>query len=166
MGEAKSFECPNCGAALTAGGAEKEVRCAFCGSSVIVPVELRDQGQASTREQFAAMLDKLGSQDSQNLIDIADGGEFDVIKNGADGVARVFKVDDLGAAANNNRSVCITLEVTPAEGEKFDILAMPDIPRSAFPRYWSKIQVKFNPDSKNDIAVLLNGKWYIEGGGE
>ena len=163
MAEAKSFNCPNCGSALTASGTEKEVKCAFCGSSVIVPGELRDQTPAKqfTREEFAAMLDKLGSQNSQKVDDLDEDGEFDVIKNGADGTARVFKVDDLGAAAANARSVCITLEVTPVEGEKFDILAMPDIPRSAFPRYGEKIKVKFNPDSKDDIAVLLNGTWYI-----
>jgi hypothetical protein len=125
-----------------------------------VPAELRNQGQTKqlTREQFASMLDKLGSQDKQDDDNIDD---FDVIKNGADGFAKVFGVDDLGVAENKNRSVSITLKVTPTAGEPFDILAMPDIPRSAFPRYGDKINVKFNPASRDDIAVLLNGKWYI-----
>ena len=159
MTDAKSFNCPNCGSSLNASGKEKEVTCAFCGSSVIVPAELRNQGQAKqlTREQFASMLDKLGSQDKQDVDNL---DNFDVIKNGADGIAKVFSVDDLGAAENKNRSVSITLKVTSAAGETFDILAMPDIPRSAFPRYGDKIKVKFNPASRDDIAVLLNGKWY------
>jgi DNA-directed RNA polymerase subunit RPC12/RpoP len=43
MAEAKSFQCPNCGSSVTTTGAEKEVKCAYCGSTVIVPQELRDQ---------------------------------------------------------------------------------------------------------------------------
>ena len=50
MSEAKSFECPKCGSALTASGMEKEIKCVFCGSTVIVPEELR--GQAPDQDQI------------------------------------------------------------------------------------------------------------------
>ena len=68
----------------------------------------------------------------------------------------------MGAAENMKRSVSITLEVTPASGEPFDILAMPDIPRTDFPKRGTKIKVKYNPADKTDIAVLLNGNWYVD----
>ncbi|HUI88194.1 MAG TPA: hypothetical protein VLX61_05670 [Anaerolineales bacterium] len=38
----KTFQCPNCGSPITTTGVEKEVTCAYCGSTVIVPKELRD----------------------------------------------------------------------------------------------------------------------------
>jgi len=41
----KTFQCPNCGSSVTTTGAEKEVKCAYCGSTVIVPEELRDAPQ-------------------------------------------------------------------------------------------------------------------------
>ncbi len=43
MDNAKSFQCPNCGSPIATSGADREVKCAYCGSSVIVPQELLDQ---------------------------------------------------------------------------------------------------------------------------
>ena len=40
-----TFKCPNCGSPVTTTGAEKEVQCAYCGSTVIVPEELRVASQ-------------------------------------------------------------------------------------------------------------------------
>ena len=45
MSNIRTFQCPNCGSTVTTTGAEKEVQCAYCGSSVIVPEELRDAPQ-------------------------------------------------------------------------------------------------------------------------
>ena len=45
MSSIKTFPCPNCGSTVTTTGAEKEVQCAYCGSTVIVPEELRDAPQ-------------------------------------------------------------------------------------------------------------------------
>lgn len=42
MSDTKSFQCPNCGSPIVPTGTEKEVKCAYCGSTVIVPEELRD----------------------------------------------------------------------------------------------------------------------------
>jgi DNA-directed RNA polymerase subunit RPC12/RpoP len=42
MDNAKSFQCPNCGSPVTTTGSEKEVKCAYCGATVIVPEELRN----------------------------------------------------------------------------------------------------------------------------
>ena len=51
MSEAKSFNCPNCGSPLTADGPAREIKCVYCGSSVIVPEELRDSARRGTPQQ-------------------------------------------------------------------------------------------------------------------
>lgn len=43
MPDAKSFQCPNCGSSVQTDGTQKEVKCAYCGTTVIVPEELREQ---------------------------------------------------------------------------------------------------------------------------
>lgn len=42
MSEAKAFQCPKCGSSLVPRGSASEIRCSYCGSTVIVPEELRD----------------------------------------------------------------------------------------------------------------------------
>lgn len=46
MANTQSFQCPNCGSPVTTTGAEKKVKCAYCGTTVIVPDELRDHTPA------------------------------------------------------------------------------------------------------------------------
>ncbi len=46
MADNQSFQCPNCGSPISTTGAEKEVKCAYCGTTVIVPEELRDHSPA------------------------------------------------------------------------------------------------------------------------
>jgi uncharacterized Zn finger protein (UPF0148 family) len=46
MTETHDFRCPNCGSPLTVAGDEREVKCSFCGSTVVVPEELRPRQQA------------------------------------------------------------------------------------------------------------------------
>ncbi len=43
MSNTKTFSCPTCNAPLTTTGNETEVQCRFCGNTVIVPAELRNQ---------------------------------------------------------------------------------------------------------------------------
>ena len=38
--DAKTFQCPNCGAPLTTTGLGKQISCPYCNSTVIVPDEL------------------------------------------------------------------------------------------------------------------------------
>jgi DNA-directed RNA polymerase subunit RPC12/RpoP len=47
-----TFQCPNCGSPLIANGAEKEIKCQYCGSTVIVPEELRDAPPPVTTFEF------------------------------------------------------------------------------------------------------------------
>jgi DNA-directed RNA polymerase subunit RPC12/RpoP len=41
MSEAKAFQCPKCGSALESHGSAAEIKCGYCGNTVIVPEELR-----------------------------------------------------------------------------------------------------------------------------
>ena len=43
MADTKSFQCPNCGSPVLPSGSAKEVKCAYCGTTVIVPEDLREQ---------------------------------------------------------------------------------------------------------------------------
>ena len=43
MSHLRTFECPNCAAPLTHAGSDKEIKCPSCGSTVIVPKDLRDK---------------------------------------------------------------------------------------------------------------------------
>ena len=143
MSEAKSFNCPNCGYALMASGTEKEVKCAFCGSSVIVPEELRDQ---------AAQV--------QGGVDPQQHKQW-LMQNGADGAARVVSVEDLGATENMNRAIDLDLWVTPATGAQFNSEKPFDVPPTAIPRAGDNLKVKYNPADSFDITILINGNWYI-----
>ena len=59
----QSFSCPNCSAALDYDGIRSVVRCAYCGSSIVVPESLRPSIAASdplvpdpTLSEVAALL--------------------------------------------------------------------------------------------------------------
>ena len=52
MGDAKTFQCSNCGAPLMPSGADKVVRCPYCRTAVIVPKELRDIPAPANAMQF------------------------------------------------------------------------------------------------------------------
>ena len=47
MPEGKVFNCPTCGSSLTAQGAQAEIKCPYCGNTVIVPAAFRPPDQAS-----------------------------------------------------------------------------------------------------------------------
>ncbi|HEX2698538.1 MAG TPA: hypothetical protein VHM28_12580, partial [Anaerolineales bacterium] len=42
MAELKTFQCPNCGSPVHVNGSEKQVKCEYCGTTVVVPEELRE----------------------------------------------------------------------------------------------------------------------------
>ena len=136
MPEAKSFQCPNCGSALTANGMEKEVKCGYCGSSVIVPDELRSQ--ASDQNQ----VDLSSPQHQQWLL-----------QNGADAIARVESVEDTGYSENMNPVVVLDLWVIPAAGAPFGTTIPINITRAAVPQVGDKIKIKYNPAEVMDIGL-------------
>ncbi len=52
MASTGTFQCPNCGSPLTANGPDKEITCSYCGSTVIVPEELRSAPPPVTSFDF------------------------------------------------------------------------------------------------------------------
>ena len=136
MSEAKSFQCPNCGSSLTANGMEKEVKCAYCGSSVIVPGELRDQTPNKGQGDFNS------PQHQQWLL-----------QHGADAVARIESVDDTGYMENGNPVVAIDFWLTPVTGEPFGTTIPVNVPRANLPRVGDKFKVKYNPNEPMDIQL-------------
>ena len=144
MSDTKSFNCPNCGSPLMPDGGAKEVKCAFCGSTVIVPGELLDQYQEENQE-WTSGKDPFSPQHLQWLL-----------QNGADATARVDSIKDKG------ETVVIYWSGTRAAGGPFKNHAEIALPRSAIPRRGDTTRIKYNLDDKDDIdfAFQINGKFY------
>jgi DNA-directed RNA polymerase subunit RPC12/RpoP len=49
MANARVFDCPSCGAKLTTDGTEAQIQCAYCGTFVKAPQELRVQPTAPAK---------------------------------------------------------------------------------------------------------------------
>jgi DNA-directed RNA polymerase subunit RPC12/RpoP len=62
MAEASTFNCPKCGGGLTAASSAAEIKCPYCGNTVIVPEELRapflENEQALEMERAASTAGK------------------------------------------------------------------------------------------------------------
>ena len=90
MADAKTFKCPSCGSALEPDGDEKEVKCAYCGSTVIVPEELRDDE----------------TDDDLTDEEVAEQDLFDpshvpwLIQNGVDATVKVDQIRDISQNKN------------------------------------------------------------------
>ena len=148
MTDPKSFDCPNCGSPLMPDGQAKEIKCAFCGSTVIVPEELLDQnGQADqqARQEWDTGVDPFSPQHLQWLL-----------QNGADATARVDSIKDKG------ETVVIYWSGTKAAGGKFTNHAEIALPRNAIPRRGDTVNIKYNPADEQDIdfAFQINGTFY------
>jgi LSD1 subclass zinc finger protein len=147
MSDAKSFNCPNCGSPLMPDGTAKEVRCAFCNSTVIVPEELRDQ-DLNEQEKKILFDDKnpyFGPHHLQWLI-----------QHGADAIAKIDSVKDKG------ETIVVYWSGTRAVGGAFNNHAEIKIQRTAIPRRGDTIKIKYNPDDKDglDFAFQINGQFY------
>jgi len=145
MPDAKSFDCPNCGSPLTQNGNANEVKCAFCGSTVIMPPELRDQGPEDDQVQIPDSDPFLSPNHLQWLI-----------QTGADATAKVDSIKDKG------ETVVIYWSGTKASGGKFNNHAEINPPRNLIPRRGDTIRIKYNPDDKDEIdfAFQIAGKYY------
>ncbi len=54
MPDIMSFKCPNCGSSVNTDGTSKEAKCEYCGSTVIVPEELRSQPAPFSTSTFTS----------------------------------------------------------------------------------------------------------------
>ncbi len=155
MSDAKSFNCPNCGSPLVPSGTAKEVRCTFCGSSVILPEELRDQNLYEHHE-MSPEDDLFSPRHVQWLIE-----------NGADATVKVDIVKDAGETHNMNPVVVLYLIGKKAAGGKFEGSAEINVPRTAIPRRGTTIKIKYKPahdyfDDADDFALQIDGQFYYK----
>jgi DNA-directed RNA polymerase subunit RPC12/RpoP len=159
MAEAKSFECPKCGSALTASGIEKEIKCAFCGSTVIVPEELR--GQSSDQDQVDPVdLELLESLDPYPRgLNLQQRLQW-LVQNGVEVTAKVKFVDDKGVTKNGNPFVTLELDVRPKGIKPYFAAVMINVPRSSIPRAGDKVQIKYNPNDHYDVAIQIDGQFH------
>lgn len=63
MPEGKVFNCPTCGSSLTAQGAQGEIKCPYCGNTVIVPAALRqpDPARGQTASPISIVMSDSGT---------------------------------------------------------------------------------------------------------
>ncbi len=162
MSDAKSFNCPNCGSALTASGMEKEIKCAFCGSTVIVPEELRDQ--APNQDQIdpadLALLQSLEPYPSS--VETHEQRLQWLVQNGVQVTAKVKSLDDKGITKNGNPYVDLVLDVKPKGHEAYFASVSINVPRASIPRAGDKIQIKYNPNDCYDVIVQIDGQFHLD----
>jgi len=146
MSEAKTFKCPSCGSALEPNGDSKEIKCAFCGSTVIVPEELRNDELTDDGYEKAEFDDSLP------------GHVPWLIQNGADVTAKVDHIKDY---SGNMTDVRIHLSGKKANGGKFEgqaYLRVPPLP--AVPRLGTILKVKYDPSDDTNFALQIDGQFY------
>jgi DNA-directed RNA polymerase subunit RPC12/RpoP len=154
MSETKSFNCPHCGSSLSPNGAEKAVKCKYCGSTVVVPEELRDEDQEPEVE-LTAEEDLLSPRHVQWLIE-----------NGADATVKVDVIKDRGQIFNNNPVVFLLLSGKKASGGKFESIATINLPRNEIPRRGATLKVKYKKAEDyifdtDDFILEINGRFYL-----
>ena len=154
MSETKSFNCPNCGSSLSPNGAEKAVTCKYCGSTVVVPEELRDENQ-ETEGELTPEEDLFSPRHVQWLIE-----------NGADATVKVDVVKDRGQLFHNNPVVYLLLSGKKASGGKFESIATINLPRNEIPKRGSTLKVKYKKaeddiDDTEDFILQINGRFYL-----
>ena len=146
MSDVKSFNCPNCGSSLTTDGEEKEVKCAFCGSTVIVPQELRDD-------------DDNEEDDAEH--DIGTPRHVEWLQQS--GVEAILRVDRI--LPNGSDGQQINLSGKKADGGRFEGYVMYKLPAPfRVPQPGAMIKIKYNPNRTNvqlDFAIQIDGKYYF-----
>lgn len=156
--EAKSFNCPNCGTPLMANGM-KQVKCMYCGSTVIVPEELRDQSPAQDQVD-PADLELLQSLDPYpSGLNLQQRQQW-LVQNGVETTTKVKFVDDKGITKNGNPLVTLELDVRPKGTKPYFAAVSINVPRTSVPRAGDKVQIKYNPADCYDVAVKIDGQFH------
>ncbi len=153
MSVGMSFNCPNCGSTLTVNGNEKSIICSYCGSSVIVPEELRAGGFAS-HEPLPPEFDLFSPNHVEWLV-----------AHGADATVRVEVVKERkGITYKDNPITDVMFSGVKAEGGKFEAICTVNFPASQVPKPGTKLQVKYKKaadpiDDTSDYAIQINGQY-------
>jgi DNA-directed RNA polymerase subunit RPC12/RpoP len=150
MSEVISFKCPNCGSSLNPNGTKKTIICSYCGSSVIVPEELRDQDQ-ETHEELTPEQDLFTPRHVDWLV-----------QNGIDTTVKIDWLKERDETKNNNPVVDMLLVGKKANGKKFDNMATINVPRNQVPKKGSTIKIKYNKKSDDmveDFIMQIGGEY-------
>jgi hypothetical protein len=126
-----------------------EIKCPYCGSTVIVPEELRGLVVNQGDDQVSAK-DDMGTLKHVQWL----------MQNGLDGTAKVNSVEDTGQVKNANPMVTLELDVNPKAGKSFFACAFINVPRNAIPRVGEKLQIKSSPEEETDLAIQIGGQYY------
>ncbi len=59
MDEPITMNCPSCSSPLEIRGTETEMQCSYCGNTVVVPHELREQVQALNTQRIVSEIDAM-----------------------------------------------------------------------------------------------------------
>jgi DNA-directed RNA polymerase subunit RPC12/RpoP len=153
MSSAKSFNCPNCGATLSANGSDKSVRCTYCDSNVIVPDELRG-GKAESHEPLPPEFDLFSPRHVQWLVE-----------HGADATVKVEVVKERkGVTYKDNPLFDVMFAGKKADGSKFESICTLNMPRNLVPKPGTTLKVKYKKaldpiDDTSDYAIQVNGQY-------
>ena len=155
MSETKSFNCPNCGSSLSPNGADKAVQCKYCGSTVVVPQDLRGEDEDSEEEELSPEEDLFSPRHVQWLVEY-----------GLDATVKVDKAKERENSFKNNPVVDLLLSGKKASGGKFEAVATINVPRNEVPRQGATLKVKYKKaadsmDDTWDYALQINGRFYL-----
>ncbi len=149
----KSFNCPNCGATLSANGRDRSVRCSYCESNVIVPEELRG-ATVESHEPLPPEFDLF----TQRHVDW-------LVQHGADATVRVDVVKERkGMTYQNNPVFVVMVSGKKADGGKFESICTISMPGNLVPKPGTTLKVKYKKaadpmDDTSDYAIQVNGKF-------
>ncbi len=89
----------------------------------------------------------------QSAIDLQRSGQ-DVARQGLAAVAEVLNVTDTGQMINYDPVVVLQLKVTPEVEAPFETYAQIIAPKIAVPRVGDRINIRYNPANKSQIALV------------
>jgi DNA-directed RNA polymerase subunit RPC12/RpoP len=153
MPDGMSFNCPNCGSALSVNGNEKAIICSYCGSSVIVPDALRGAG-AQSHAPLPPEFDLFSPAHVEWLV-----------ANGADATVKVDVVKERkGMTYKDNPIFDVMFSGKKADGGKFEAICTINMPANLVPRPGNTLKVKYKKaadpiDDTSDYAIQINGQF-------
>jgi len=89
----------------------------------------------------------------QNAIDMQKSAQ-EIAQSGDPATAEVIGVTDTGQMVNYDPVVVLQLRVTPEMGVPFETYAQIIAPKIAVPRVGDRINIRYNPANKSQIAMI------------
>jgi hypothetical protein len=149
----KSFNCPNCSATLNPNGNDKTVCCSYCGSTVVVPEELRG-AKTESHEPLPPEFDLFTPSHVEWLV-----------AHGADATVKVEVVKERKGVTYKNTPVFVVMfSGKKADGGKFDSICTISMPPNLLPKPGTTLNVKYKKaadsiDDTSDFAIQINGQF-------